>query len=92
VALNGSQHLHAVASGVRAQYEDVTLYINTTDAAVVSLGPPSPFPIPLQPSPDTSSGVSFALFNNIWNTNYILWYPYLPQDKNSLFRFVLNAL
>ncbi|XP_048776556.1 uncharacterized protein LOC125680826 isoform X2 [Ostrea edulis] len=82
VILNGSQYVHAVDNGV--------YYINnigqglqllTQDVPLVSIAtkerPPSPFPVPLKPiSQKDISGMAFNLYNNIWDTNYILWYPY----------------
>ncbi len=76
VVLNGSQHLHAIESGLQYSKEpnDNTcprMMFSSLDAAVVDIGNPNPFPIPLQPSPDVSDGIAFNLYNNIWDTNCI---------------------
>ncbi|XP_062571302.1 uncharacterized protein LOC134233351 [Saccostrea cucullata] len=89
VILNGSQYVHAVDSG--AYYINNIgqgLQLLTPDVPLVSIAtkerPPSPFPVPLKPiSQSDISGVAFNLFNNIWNTNYILWYPYNDGTNSS---------
>merc|ERR1712228_982738 len=60
-------------------------------------GTPTVFPCPLkQLSADYTNilGYSFNFYNNIWNTNYVLWYPYVDSwpliesvDQNMKFRF-----
>ena len=32
-------------------------------------------------------GVSYNIYNNIWNTNYVLWYPFVKGDENVMSRF-----
>lgn len=92
VILNGSQYVHGVDYGV--------YYINnfgqglqllTPDVPLVSIAtkqrPPSPFPVPLKPiSQNDITGVAFNLYNNIWDTNYILWYPYHDGLNSSDFK------
>ena len=60
-------------------------------------GTPTAMPCPLkQLSSDYTDilGYSFNFYNNVWMTNYILWYPYVDTwpligsvDKNMKFRF-----
>lgn len=96
VVLNGSQYVHAVDNGV--YFTKITgngLQFHTFDVPLVSIATktraPYPFPVPLRPISQTDvTGVAFTLYNNIWNTNYILWYPYLAQDDNFKARFQLN--
>ena len=47
------------------------------------------FPIPLQPIPDIT-GVAFKIYNNIWDTNWIMWYPFVDGDENLRARFSLE--
>ena len=58
----------------------------------------TPNPPPL--APNSVFGVAAGLFNNLWNTNYPLWYPYYDpaycadgplscSNQNQLFRFEL---
>jgi hypothetical protein len=72
---NGSQHLHGVLSGVKLVQPSakVTVTIESLDSTVVNLGLPTPFPTGKY---DLLDGLSFNLFNNIWGTNYIMWYPF----------------
>ena len=45
--------------------------------------------------PDLSLGVSPMLHNNLWGTNYVMWYPYekegraIPGAENIRYRFRL---
>ena len=32
-------------------------------------------------------GMAVNLHNNLWNTNYPKWYPFLAGDESSSFRF-----
>ena len=66
-----------------------TLQIQTLDAAIVTPGDVTPFPTPLLPV-DAAKGMHFHLFNNIWGTNYIMWYPFLEEDASSLYRFAIS--
>ena len=61
----------------------------TLDAAIVTPGFPTPFPTPLSP-PDLSFGVHFHLWNNIWGTNYVMWFPFLPSEPSLLYRFAIH--
>jgi len=40
---------------------------------------------------DPVAGVSFNLMNNLYWTNYVLWYPWRREDTLSRFRFRLSA-
>ena len=87
VMKNGSKHLHASDNGIR--YSDTNLTFNSLDTAVVGVGNPNAFPTPME-QPDVFSGFSFNIFNNVWGTNYIMWYPYLPEDACAKYRFVMT--
>ena len=49
----------------------------------------TPFQTPLDVEPNLDDGVGFVLFDNVWNTNYPLWYPFVDYetDSNLIFRF-----
>ena len=51
------------------------------------------FPAPLSPIkfPEIE-GFSFNMFNNVWETNYIMWYPYLDEDKDFKALFTIEML
>lgn len=87
VILNGSQSQHGVWDGVYyTTNEGHGLTVRSLDAGLVSPGPYTAFPVTRKPN--FSSGMGFNLFNNIWNTNYPLYYPFLQnQDTDSRFRF-----
>jgi len=94
VMKNGSQHQHGIWEGVRYySTSSLMLQIDSLDAPVVSPFKKSPFPAPdMSPQESIAGGMSFNLYNNIWDTNYILWYPYvnLKSDAHSLFRFTIQ--
>lgn len=88
VLRNGSQHQHGIQTGLHYIVAgDTQLSIHSLDAGVVMPGAPTPFPTPLQQQPDMSLGFHFNLVNNIWGTNYIMWYPFNEQDENIAYRF-----
>jgi len=90
VIFNGSKHLHGFDSYVEHSSEkDGKFHIESLDSGVVCFGEPTPFPTPFT-QPDLSQGVHFNLFNNIWGTNYVMWYPFLDEDLNAQFRFIVN--
>lgn len=94
VVMNGSQRLHAVNRGI--YYVDSQmkgLEVTSLDAPLVNILTPTDFvsalPFPLQPLP-SMNGISYNLYNNVWETNYIFWYPYLHEDSSRRYRFSLN--
>lgn len=94
VVVNGSQRLHAINKGV--YYIDTKvrgLEITSPDAAVVNILTDQDYisylPLPLSKI-QSITGVAFDLYNNLWETNYIFWYPYKPEDTNQRFRFSLR--
>lgn len=84
-------HLHAVGDG-GIQYSGAEapgpLTLRSLDSALVSIGAPLAAPAPLV-APDPTLGVHFSLVNNVWNTNYPLWYPFAEGDQSSRFRFTI---
>ena len=99
---NGSFYQHAVEQVnlvEQGKFGNITLGFISPEVPVVcpiyrgfldSIATPTPFPFLEQPPywmhPD---GFAFNLHNNIWNTNYPLWYPFtdLEEDKNFKARF-----
>jgi len=91
----GSRGLHGVSSGISfARTDGSSLFVETLDASIVSWGGPDPYPTPVHEQPDWSRGANFVLWDNLWNTNYIFWWPYdTPPDRphdDFRFRFVLH--
>ncbi|XP_048244901.1 uncharacterized protein LOC124124794 isoform X2 [Haliotis rufescens] len=93
VVLNGSQYVHATDRGVYyTANAESGLGLLSSDVPLVYVGtkhhPPSPFPVPLRPiTQQDITGTAFNFYNNIWNTNYILWYPYQAGDEHFKGRF-----
>ena len=87
VVAGGSQHLHGVSIGSGVRYNSSagrSIAIEAVDAPVVNLGEPLGLPVPCEkvdkpwaavPDVDTF-GVSSVLWNNLWGTNYVQWYPF----------------
>jgi hypothetical protein len=82
VQQGGSKHLHAVD-----KVSCGGLHIEPIDAPLVSFGTRSAFPTPISATlPNLQSAASFVLHNNLWNTNYIMWFPY-TTNQDITFRF-----
>ena len=51
--------------------------IGSTDAGLANFGELTAYPSPVNTSADTSTyGASFVLFDNLWGTNYVEWWPF----------------
>ena len=50
---------------------------------------PTVWPAPLAPIPRSPGirGMAFPITNNVWNTNFIYWYPYIEEDRNFKTRY-----
>ena len=90
VVKNGSQHLHSSQTVTYTNPSNTKqIVIESLDTSVLCVGIPNPFPTP--PShPVEDDGFAFNIFNNIWGTNYIMWYPYIEEDKSSKYRFTMK--
>ena len=103
----GSKLMRGVDSGLRFSAPQNTshwLRIDSLDAAVVALGQPSGFPVPLYtPSPwsppdTTRYGASLLLFANTWGVGYPQWQPFrrdgedVVGEENFAFRFQFSAI
>lgn len=77
---NGQSRLHATDFGV--VYDEIS--IETLDAALVAPQEPSLLNfVNIMPLDDDA--VHFNLYNNVWGTNFPMWY-----DENARFRFVIE--
>jgi len=86
VVLNGSQLQHG---GYGVETDQFTVYTHHTQVICPIPSPegqPTPFAAPLTPL-EQISGVAFNLHNNIWNTNYPFWYPFIDEDANLKAKF-----
>ena len=89
----GAKGLHAVSdSGLRcAQPDGRSMVVGSLDAALLKYGPPTPFPNPCFGPVNTTGGASYVLFNNMYNTNYVLWWPFGDDLYASIkYRFVVQ--
>ena len=78
----------AIAAAAGAATASFTL--SSLDVPIVSAGIASPFVTPRTEAPDMLGGVHYNIHQNIWNTNYILWYPYDGVEKHVRSRFQLD--
>ena len=83
VMKNGSKHLHGSDKGI--MYPNGPSFY-ARHSSLVCIGEPTPFPTPME-QPDVKQGFAFNLVNNIWGTNYIMWYPYQEVDASFKFDF-----
>jgi hypothetical protein len=93
VMRNGSMSQHAVDEhgiSVTSACGKAVLNIRSLDATLVSPGKPTPFPM-VEELPDLSRGMHFNLHNNVWGTNYVMWWPYQKEDETIRFRFVVRV-
>jgi len=91
VLSGGGKHQHSISSeGLVYTNGEVSLTIQFKDSPIVTFGEPNAFPTPLDTSPDFLKGLSFNLWNNLWGTNYIMYYPYNLEESDLKFRFYLK--
>lgn len=76
----GNRQMCATDWGVT--WDDLSL--ETLDTALLGFGKPQLWQFGPE-QPDLSGGVWFNLFNNMWNTNFPMWY-----EDDGVFRFVLK--
>ena len=73
--------------------------VTTLDVSMACIStnhvPATVYPAPLTSfgaNDERADGVAFNLYNNVWDTNFIFWYPYVREDKDSKARFKLQFL
>jgi hypothetical protein len=81
---DGNRKLHAVNTGLYYEDDQTHLVISSLDAPLVAPGDRSLLNFNNR-QPKLSSGFHFCLYNNIWGTNFPMWY-----EENGLFRFNLQ--
>ncbi len=84
VVENGNRHLHAVGRGVSCTDGNDYLRIETMDAPLVAPGEPSLLDFNNQ-QPDLTGGVQINLYNNLWGTNFPMWF-----EEDCRFRFKMT--
>jgi hypothetical protein len=85
VIKDGNRHLHVIGDGGMQLVDDSrTLRIQSADAGLVAPGQPSLLDFNNR-QPDLKQGIHFNLYNNLWGTNFPMWYA-----EDALFRFTLS--
>jgi hypothetical protein len=85
VVRNGNRHLHAIGRGVRASDATHAINIQSLDAPLVAPGRPSLLDFNNR-QPDLRQGLHFNLHNNVWGTDFPMWY-----EDDARFRFELRV-
>ncbi|XP_074653316.1 uncharacterized protein LOC141907538 isoform X2 [Tubulanus polymorphus] len=96
VVTNGSQRQHVVDDqgifylneNTRTGLQIVSLDVGLANT-ITETRPVTSFPLPLTAT-DHITGFGFNVFNNLWNVNYIYWYPFNDADKDFKSRFSIN--
>lgn len=96
VVTHGATHLHSLGPDGAVAYtgREGRLTLTPLDTPIVSMGLLSPFPTPSDNSTirdRLAGGVHANLQNNIWNTNYPQWYPFVAEDADARYRFELRV-
>ena len=84
VVENGNRHLHAGGQYVRVQDSDGAFTITALDSPLVAPGEQSLLNFH-NGQPDMTRGVHFNLYNNLWGTNFPMWF-----EEDCRFRFVIR--
>jgi hypothetical protein len=84
VISKGNRNLHAIDRSIRHAGREGTLVIESSDAYLVSPGAPRLLEFD-DTQPPLAGGMHFNLHNNLFNTNFPLWY-----DDNARFRFTVR--
>lgn len=85
VVFNGNRHLHAVGRGVEYPDPRHPITIESLDAPLVAPGEPSLLHFSRR-QPVLKHGFHFLLYNNIWGTNFGMWYA-----EDARFRFKIKV-
>ena len=76
----GSKHLYGVTdNGTRATNlkTNSIMSVSSLDSPVTTFGFDSAYPSSTHKGPDVDDfGTSFVLWDNLWGTNYVLWWPF----------------
>ena len=84
VVKNGNRNMHAVGKGLYYQGSDGCACIETLDAPVVCPGERRLLRFDNTFAP-LDGGMHFNLHNNIWGTNFRMWY-----EDDAVFRFIIR--
>ncbi len=51
---------------------------------------PTALPFPAPNNSAILQGMAYNLHNNVWDTNYIFWYPYVKGDESWRTRYLIT--
>jgi hypothetical protein len=85
VVRKGNRKLHAIERRVVYRDEEGGLTLESLDAPLLAPGEPSLLNFNNK-QPPLKRGVHFNLYNNVWGTNFPMWY-----GEDARFRFVLRV-
>lgn len=85
VVKDGNRKLHASINGIRLQESTADCSIVSPDAPLVAPGERNLLNFDNR-LPEVSGGVHFCLHNNVWGTNFAMWF-----DEDMKYRFVLKV-
>jgi len=85
VIKNGNRKLHAVREGVRFENNTKKCSIASLDAALVAPGKHDFLDFDNR-LPEANEGVHFCLHNNVWGTNFRMWF-----EDDMMYRFVFKS-
>lgn len=84
VVNQAARTLHGFNNGLVYEASTYRLKFDSLDAALVAPGKPSLLNFHNQ-LPDLAGGIHFNLFNNVWGTNFPMWF-----EDDARFRFVIT--
>lgn len=84
VVKNGNRALHAIRNGIRFENGMNQCSIESPDAPLVAVGERNLLNFDNH-LPDVKEGVHFCLHNNVWGTNFVMWF-----DQDMKYRFTLK--
>ncbi len=84
VVEKGNRHLHASGKDVVCKDGSAELKITALDSPLVAPGKPSILDFSNE-LPDLADGMHFNLYNNVWGTNFPMWF-----EEDCRFRFILR--
>jgi len=84
VVENGNRHLHASGKYVTYREPGVCFTISALDSPLVAPGQRSLLDFNNR-QPEMREGVHFCLYNNLWGTNFPMWF-----EEDCRFRFILD--
>jgi hypothetical protein len=84
VIRNGNRKLHAIDSGVYYEDNHLRICMQSCDSPLIAPGEKSLLDFNNR-QPGLRNGFHFCLYNNIWGTNFPMWY-----DDDGFFRFNLH--